>query len=97
MHSADGTRLHTEVFGPRGVCALDLIGQREAFPLTGSPARWRVWHEEQINDLSRDFRVIAYDHRGHGRSGVPTQELQPWTTLPPTSTPPSWRFTVRPR
>ena len=29
----------------------------------------RVWHE-QINDLSQDFRVIAYDHRGHGRSGV---------------------------
>ena len=30
----------------------------------------RVWHE-QINDLARDYRVIAYDHRGHGRSGVP--------------------------
>ena len=29
----------------------------------------RVWHE-QINDLARDFRVIAYDIAGHGRSGV---------------------------
>ena len=28
----------------------------------------RVW-AYQITDLASDYRVIAYDHRGHGRSG----------------------------
>jgi pimeloyl-ACP methyl ester carboxylesterase len=31
-----------------------------------------VW-AYQIVDLAGDYRVIAYDHRGHGRSGVPTR------------------------
>ena len=62
VHSADGTRLHTEVFGPS-----------DGYPIVlahGITCSLKVWHE-QINDLSREFRVIAYDHRGHGRSGVP--------------------------
>ena len=62
VHSADGTRLHTEVFGPA-----------DGYPVVlahGITCALRVWHE-QINDLARDYRVIAYDHRGHGRSGVP--------------------------
>ena len=62
VHAPDGTRLHTEVFGPN-----------DGYPIVlahGITCSLRVWHE-QINDLSRDFRVIAYDHRGHGRSGVP--------------------------
>ena len=62
VHSADGTRLHTEVFGPS-----------RGYPIVlahGITCSLKVWHE-QINDLARDFRVIAYDHRGHGRSGVP--------------------------
>ena len=62
VHSADGTRLHTEVFGPP-----------HGYPIVlahGITCSLKVWHE-QINDLARDFRVIAYDHRGHGRSGVP--------------------------
>lgn len=62
VHSSDGTRLHTEVFGPAGGYPIVLAH--------GITCSLRVWHE-QINDLSRDFRVIAYDHRGHGRSGVP--------------------------
>ncbi|MFM9033189.1 MAG: alpha/beta fold hydrolase [Mycobacterium sp.] len=62
VHSADGTRLHTEVFGPSNGYPIVLAH--------GITCALRVWHE-QINDLSRDFRVIAYDHRGHGRSGVP--------------------------
>ncbi|WP_313674150.1 alpha/beta hydrolase [Mycolicibacterium sp.] len=62
VHSADGTRLHTEVFGPTNGYPIVLAH--------GITCSLRVWHE-QINDLSRDFRVIAYDHRGHGRSGVP--------------------------
>ena len=64
VHGHDGTRLHTEVFG-----------RNDAPPIVlahGITCSLQVWHE-QINDLSRDFRVIAYDHRGHGRSGVPPQ------------------------
>lgn len=62
VRAADGTRLHTEVFGPE-----------DGYPIVlahGITCALRVWHE-QINDLSRDYRVIAYDHRGHGRSGLP--------------------------
>jgi pimeloyl-ACP methyl ester carboxylesterase len=32
----------------------------------------RVW-AYQIADLARDYRVIAFDHRGHGRSGMPVR------------------------
>ena len=62
VRGADGTRLHTEVFGPA-----------DGYPIVlahGITCAIRVWRE-QIADLSRDHRVIAYDHRGHGRSGVP--------------------------
>jgi pimeloyl-ACP methyl ester carboxylesterase len=62
VHSADGTRLHTELFGPANGYPIVLAH--------GITCSLQAWHE-QINDLSRDFRVIAYDHRGHGRSGVP--------------------------
>ena len=62
VHSADGTRLHTEVFGRNGAPPIVLAH--------GITCSVQFWHE-QINDLARDFRVIAYDHRGHGRSGVP--------------------------
>lgn len=62
VRGADGTRLHTEVFGPQ-----------DGYPIVlahGITCAINVWHE-QINDLARDHRVIAFDHRGHGRSGVP--------------------------
>jgi len=62
VHSADGTRLHTEVFGPANGYPIVLAH--------GITCSLKAWHE-QINDLARDFRVIAFDHRGHGRSGVP--------------------------
>lgn len=65
VHSADGTRLHTEMFGPAGGYPIVLAH--------GITCSVRFWHE-QINALSGDFRVIAYDHRGHGRSGVPGPE-----------------------
>jgi pimeloyl-ACP methyl ester carboxylesterase len=58
----DGTRLHTEVFGPQ-----------DGYPIVlshGITCAIRVWRE-QVADLSTDYRVIAFDHRGHGRSGVP--------------------------
>ncbi|MDT5130167.1 MAG: hypothetical protein QOH54_5811 [Mycobacterium sp.] len=62
VRSSDGTRLHTEVFGPE-----------DGYPIVlahGITCAIRVW-ANQIADLSTDYRVIAFDHRGHGRSGVP--------------------------
>ncbi len=62
VRSPDGTRIHAEVFGPE-----------DGYPIVlahGITCAIRVW-AHQITDLARDYRVIAYDHRGHGRSGVP--------------------------
>jgi pimeloyl-ACP methyl ester carboxylesterase len=62
VRAADGTRLHTQVFGPE-----------DGYPIVlshGFTCAIRVWGC-QIADLTADYRVIAFDHRGHGRSGVP--------------------------
>jgi pimeloyl-ACP methyl ester carboxylesterase len=64
IRATDGTSLHAEVFGPE-----------DGYPIVlahGIVCAIRVW-AYQIADLARDYRVIAYDHRGHGRSGVPTR------------------------
>ena len=62
VRSVDGTRLHTEIFGPED-------GPPVVFA-HGITCAIGVWGN-QIADLSRDHRVIAYDHRGHGRSAAP--------------------------
>ncbi len=58
--SGDGTELHVQVHG------------REDAPTIVLAHGWtcaiRFW-TRQIHDLSQDFRVVAYDQRGHGRSG----------------------------
>lgn len=62
VRAADGTPLHTEVFGPA-----------DGYPIVlthGFTCAIRAW-AYQITDLAADYRVIAFDHRGHGRSGVP--------------------------
>jgi pimeloyl-ACP methyl ester carboxylesterase len=62
VRAADGTPLHTEVFGPA-----------DGYPIVlthGITCAMRAW-AHQIADLATDYRVIAFDHRGHGRSGVP--------------------------
>lgn len=62
VRAADGTRLHAEVFGPA-----------DGYPIVlthGITCALRAW-TYQIADLSSDYRVIAFDHRGHGRSGLP--------------------------
>ncbi len=62
VRSVDGTKIHTEVFGPE-----------DGYPIVlahGITCAIRVW-AHQIADLASDYRVIAYDHRGHGRSAVP--------------------------
>ena len=66
IRSKDGIRLHAEVFGPE-----------DGYPIVlahGITCALRVW-AYQIADLANDYRVIAFDHRGHGRSAV--QRLQP--------------------
>ncbi|OBH00355.1 MULTISPECIES: alpha/beta fold hydrolase [unclassified Mycobacterium] len=62
VRAADGTPLHAEVFGPP-----------EGYPIVlthGITCAIRAW-AHQIRGLATDYRVIAFDHRGHGRSGVP--------------------------
>ncbi len=62
VRAADGTALHTEVFGPP-----------DGYPIVlthGIVCAIRAW-AYQIADLATDYRVIAFDHRGHGRSDVP--------------------------
>jgi pimeloyl-ACP methyl ester carboxylesterase len=62
VRSADGTRLHTEVFGPE-----------DGYPIVfahGITCAIRAW-TYQIAELAQRYRVIAFDHRGHGRSGIP--------------------------
>jgi pimeloyl-ACP methyl ester carboxylesterase len=64
VRAGDGTRLYAEIFGPE-----------DGYPIVlahGIMCAIRVW-AYQIADLARDYRVIAYDHRGHGRSGVPSR------------------------
>jgi len=62
VRAFDGTLLHVEIYGDASAPAIVLAhGWTESIDL---------WHN-QIRDLSRDFRIIAYDQRGHGRSDVP--------------------------
>jgi pimeloyl-ACP methyl ester carboxylesterase len=65
VRAPDGTRLHTQVFGPE-----------DGYPLVlahGITCAIRVW-AYQIAELATDYRVIAFDARGHGRSGLPRRE-----------------------
>src|SRR5579864_5844959 len=62
LTAQDGTRLHVELFGPADAPVIVLVH--------GWSCDLTFWHY-QIRDLSRYFRVVTYDQRGHGRSGVP--------------------------
>lgn len=64
VHSADGTRLYAEIFGPEELPTLVLShGWTEAL---------RYW-VLVIRELSREFRIVAYDLRGHGQSSPAAQ------------------------
>ena len=60
--SADGTCLHAEVFGPDDAPTIVLVH--------GWTCALEFWHY-QVRDLSHEFRVVAFDQRGHGRSEAP--------------------------
>ncbi|MEU3458625.1 alpha/beta hydrolase [Streptomyces sp. NPDC006733] len=62
VHSADGTRIHVEEHGPADRPTVVLIHGWTCSTLFWAPL---------IRNLSADFQVVAYDQRGHGRSGVP--------------------------
>jgi pimeloyl-ACP methyl ester carboxylesterase len=61
--SADGTRIHVEEFGRADGPAVVLAHGWTCSILFWAPV---------VRLLSSDFRVIAYDQRGHGRSAAPT-------------------------
>lgn len=61
--SRDGTHLHVEEWGAGPTIVLS----------HGYCLNLTFWHY-QIADFARDHRVIAYDQRGHGRSGRPSQD-----------------------
>lgn len=62
VRAADGTELHVERFGDEAAPIVVLVH--------GWTCQLDFW-TRQIQDLSRDHHVIAYDLRGHGRSGRP--------------------------
>jgi pimeloyl-ACP methyl ester carboxylesterase len=50
-----------------------VFGPEDGYPIVlshGITCAIRVW-AYQIADLATVYRVIAFDHRGHGRSGIP--------------------------
>ena len=59
VRSEDGTELHVETFGPDDAPTLLLVH--------GWTCAIRFW-SAQITALAREFRVVAFDLRGHGRS-----------------------------
>lgn len=60
VESADGTSLHVEIFGPDGAPTIVL-----SHGWTESIGYWIY----EIAELSGEFRLVAFDHRGHARSG----------------------------
>lgn len=74
--SADGSRIHVEVYGPDDAPAVVL-----AHGWTCNTHFWAA----QIRDLAVDHRVVAYDQRGHGRTLAVGPEGTAPTRSPTTS------------
>jgi pimeloyl-ACP methyl ester carboxylesterase len=62
--SADGTQLHAEIFG---------LHDGPTLVLAHGWTEVRYYWIYQIRELANEFRIVAYDARGHGRSGRPPQ------------------------
>src|SRR5215210_4708463 len=65
VRSTDGTELHTEEFGDPDAPPIVLI---HAWMCS-----LELWHK-QIEALHEGARLIAFDLRGHGRSGPPPSD-----------------------
>lgn len=79
--AGDGTRLHTEVHGPEspvagvagGAAPTKVAGGATAPTIVlvhGWMMRIGFWRA-QLADLATQWRVVAYDQRGHGQSELP--------------------------
>jgi pimeloyl-ACP methyl ester carboxylesterase len=65
LRAPDGARVHAEVYGPEeGPTIVLAHGWTESI---------RFWHH-QVEELSREHRVVVYDKRGHGRSPLPEND-----------------------
>ena len=62
----DGNALHVEVFGPEDAPTIVLAH--------GWMCSLTFW-TRQIQSLAGEFRIVAYDLRGHGRSPEPEEQL----------------------
>jgi 3-oxoadipate enol-lactonase len=60
--SADGTAIHVEVEGPQDAPVLMLSNSLGT--------NLHMW-DDQVPALTRHFRLVRFDRRGHGGSGVP--------------------------
>lgn len=65
VRGADGTRLHVDVLGPDDAPTVVLVH--------GWTCCREFW-APQLNTLANRYRLVAYDLRGHGRSGAPQDE-----------------------
>lgn len=62
MIDADDCPIYVEVEGPAGAPVLMLSNSLGT--------NLHMW-DDQMADWTKDFRVVRYDRRGHGKSGVP--------------------------
>ena len=58
----DGCIIHAEIEGPQNAPVLMLSNSLGT--------NLHMW-DEQVAPLTRHFRLLRYDRRGHGKSGVP--------------------------
>ena len=60
--NADGCRIHVEVEGPE---------QAPVLMLSNSLGTTLHMWDDQVAPITQHFRLVRYDRRGHGKSGVP--------------------------